>query len=212
MFSKLVNVFKFVVQIFGISECMVLCECVWCNIEDGVIIDSYSVDCKVVIKLFNDVLVIEYVCVLCYYWYYFMVKGMLVDVVKVEFFEYVQQEQVYVGKLVECIVQFGGEFDFNLDMLIVCLYVEYKEGSDLCDMVCENLVVECIVIDSYCEMINFIGDCDIIIKCIFEEILVQEEEYVDEFVDLLDGWIGEQWFCISFGRCLFWWVYLLCIN
>lgn len=128
-----------------------------------------------------------------------MVKGMFVDVVKVEFFEYVQQEQVYVGKLVECIVQLGGELDFNLDMLIVCLYVEYKEGIDLCDMVCENLIVECIVIDSYCEMINFVGDKDIMIKCILEEILVQEEEYVDEFVDLLEGWIGEQYWWLVGG-------------
>ena len=64
-------------------------------------------------------------------------------------------------------------------------------ADDLRDMVRENLVAERIAIDSYREMINFIGDRDTTTKRILEEILAQEEEHADEFADLLDGWIGE---------------------
>ncbi|MGE8249682.1 MAG: ferritin-like domain-containing protein, partial [Stenotrophomonas bentonitica] len=70
-------------------------------------------------------------------------------------------------------------------------HAEYKEGSDLRDMVRENLIAERIAIDSYREMINFVGDKDTTTKRILEEILAQEEEHADEFADLLDGWIGE---------------------
>ena len=70
-------------------------------------------------------------------------------------------------------------------------HAEYKEGKDLRDMVRENLIAERIAIDSYREMINFVGDKDTTTKRILEEILAQEEEHADEFADLLEGWIGE---------------------
>ncbi|MDN5781410.1 MAG: bacterioferritin [Luteimonas sp.] len=160
------------------------------NIDDGAITDSYAADRKVVIRLLNDALATEYVCVLRYYRHYFTAKGMLADSVKAEFLEHAQQEQAHAGKLAERIVQLGGEPDFNPDTLTARSHAEYKEGKDLRDMVKENLVAERIAIDSYREMINYVGDRDTTTKRILEEILAQEEEHADEFADLLDGWIG----------------------
>lgn len=161
------------------------------SIEDGAITGSYTADRKEVIKLLNEALATEYVCVLRYYRHYFMAKGMLADSVKAEFLEHAQQEQDHAGKLAERIVQLGGEPDLNPDTLTARAHAEYKEGTDLRDMVKENLIAERIAIDSYRQMINYIGDKDTTTKRILESILAQEEEHADEFADMLEGWIGK---------------------
>lgn len=161
------------------------------SIEDGAITPSYAADRKMVIKLLNDALATEWVCMLRYYRHYYMAKGMLADAVKAEFLEHAQQEQAHAGMLAERIVQLGGEPDFNPDTLTARAHAEYKEGGNLRDMVRENLIAERIAIDSYREMINFVGDKDTTTKRILEQILAQEEEHADDFADLLDGWIGE---------------------
>lgn len=161
------------------------------SIEDGAITKSYSADREAVIKMLNDALATEYVCVLRYYRHYFMAAGMLADAVKSEFLEHAQQEQSHAHKLAERIVQLGGEPDLNPDTLTARSHAEYKEGEDLRDMVKENLIAERIAIDSYREMINFVGDKDTTTKRILEEILAQEEEHADEFSDMLEGWIGK---------------------
>jgi bacterioferritin len=130
------------------------------------------------------------VCVLRYYRHYYSAKGMLVDAVKGEFLEHAQQELEHAGMIAGRIVQLGGEPDLDPDTLTARSHAEYKEGKDLRDMVRENLVAERIAIDSYREMINYIGDRDTTTKRILEHILAQEEEHADDMADLLDGWIG----------------------
>lgn len=161
------------------------------NIEDGAITSTYHADKDVVVKLLNEALATEWVCVLRYYRHYFMASGMLADAVKAEFLEHAQQEQAHANKLAERIVQLGGEPDLNPDTLTARAHAEYKEGQNLRDMVKEDLVAERIAIDSYREMIDYIGDKDTTTKRILESILAQEEEHADEFSDLLDGWIGD---------------------
>ncbi|KRG63060.1 bacterioferritin [Stenotrophomonas humi] len=161
------------------------------RIEDGAVTPTYSADRKAVIKLLNDALATEWVCVLRYYRHYYMAKGMLADSVKAEFLEHAQQEQAHAGLLAERIVQLGGEPDLDPDTLTARSHAEYKKGGNLRDMVRENLIAERIAIDSYREMINFIGDKDTTTKRILEQILAQEEEHADDFADLLEGWIGE---------------------
>ncbi len=161
------------------------------NIEDGAITSTYSADKQVVIKLLNEALATEWVCVLRYYRHYFMASGMLADAVKAEFLEHAQQEQAHANQIAERIVQLGGEPDLNPDTLTQRAHAEYKEGQNLREMVTEDLIAERIAIDSYREMIGYIGDKDTTTKRILESILAQEEEHADEFSDLLDGWIGD---------------------
>lgn len=161
------------------------------NIDKGAVTATYSADKEMVIKLLNEALATEYVCVLRYYRHYFMASGMLADAVKGEFLEHAKQEQEHAHKLAERIVQLGGEPDLNPDTLTQRSHAEYQEGEDLRDMVKEDLIAERIAIDSYRQMIDYIGDRDTTTKRILESILAQEEEHADEFADLLDGWIGK---------------------
>jgi len=161
------------------------------GVDDGAITSTYTADRKQVIRLLNEALATEWVCVLRYYRHYYSAKGMLVDAVKGEFLEHAQQELEHAGMLSERIVQLGGEPDLNPDTLTARSHAEYKEGKDLRDMVRENLIAERVAIDSYREMINYIGDRDTTTKRILEHILAQEEEHADDMADLLDGWIGK---------------------
>lgn len=161
------------------------------NIEDGAVTSTYGADKAMVIRLLNEALATEWVCVLRYYRHYFMASGMLADSVKAEFLEHAQQEQEHASQIAERIVQLGGEPDLNPDTLTDRSHAEYKEGQNLREMVTEDLIAERIAIDSYRQMIGYIGDKDTTTKRILESILAQEEEHADEFSDLLDGWIGD---------------------
>jgi bacterioferritin len=160
------------------------------NIDQGAVTETYNADKATVIKLLNEALATEWVCVLRYYRHYFMASGMFADTVKAEFLEHASQEQEHAKLIAERIVQLGGEPDLDPDTLTRRAHAEYKPGKDLRDMVKENLVAERIAIDSYREMINYVGDRDTTTKRILEHVLAQEEEHADDMKDLLDGWIG----------------------
>ena len=161
------------------------------NIDKGPITDSYVMDRKEVIAKLNEALATEWVCVLRYLRHYYSATGMLADPIKAEFLQHAQEEQAHAAQIAERIVQLGGEPDLNPDTLTERSHAEYKTGKNLKDMVRENLIAERIAIDSYREIINWIGDRDTTTKRILEGILAQEEEHADEFRDLLDGWIGD---------------------
>ena len=161
------------------------------NIDQGAITPSYSADRDTVVRLLNEALATEWVCVLRYYRHYFSASGMFADAVKAEFLEHAQQELEHANLISERIVQLGGEPDLDPDTLTARAHAEYKPGKDLRDMVRENLIAERIAIDSYREMIDYIGDRDTTTKRMLEHVLAQEEEHADDMKDLLDGWIGE---------------------
>ncbi|ALN91697.1 MULTISPECIES: ferritin-like domain-containing protein [Lysobacter] len=161
------------------------------HIEDGAITDSYAADRQAVIKLLNEALATEIVCVLRYKRHYFMASGLMADAIKSEFLQHANEEQAHADRIAERIVQLGGEPDLNPDVLSKRSHAEYVEGHDLRDMVKEDLVAERIAIDSYREIINYIGDKDTTTKRMMEDILAQEEEHADELADMLDGWTGK---------------------
>ena len=101
--------------------------------------------------------------------------------------EHANEEQEHADRLAERIVQLGGEPDFNPDSLTERAHAQYAEGNGLRDMVFENLVAERIAIDSYREIVQYIGDKDPTTRRIFEDILAQEEEHADDLAGLLDG-------------------------
>jgi bacterioferritin len=160
------------------------------HIEDGAITASYAADREAVIELLNDALATEIVCVLRYKRHYFMASGLMADAVKSEFLEHANEEQAHADLIAERIVQLGGEPDLNPDLLSGRAHAQYVEGSDLRDMVKEDLIAERIAIDSYRAIIDFIGDKDTTTKRMMEHILAQEEEHADELADMLDGWTG----------------------
>ncbi|QQP97348.1 ferritin-like domain-containing protein [Lysobacter enzymogenes] len=160
------------------------------HIEDGAITASYSADRETVVRLLNEALATEIVCVLRYKRHYFMASGLMADAIKSEFLEHANEEQAHADLIAERIVQLGGEPDLNPDVLSGRAHAEYVEGRDLRDMVKEDLIAERIAIDSYRAIIEFVGDKDTTTKRMMEHILAQEEEHADELADMLDGWTG----------------------
>ena len=128
------------------------------NIDKGPITDSYVMDREEVIAKLNEALATEWVCVLRYRRHYYSATGMLADPVKAEFLAHAEEEQAHAAQIAERIVQLGGEPDLNPDTLTGRSHAEYKVGKNLKDMVRENLIAERIAIDSYREIINWIGD------------------------------------------------------
>lgn len=157
------------------------------NVDQGAVTEGYDADRQEVLRLLNDSLATELVCVLRYKRHYYMAKGVKAHVAAEEFLEHAGQEAEHADKLAERIVQLGGEPDFNPDSLSSRSHAEYKPGSNLKEMVYEDLVAERIAIDSYREIIQYIGDKDPTSRRLFEEILAQEEEHADDMADILDG-------------------------
>jgi bacterioferritin len=157
------------------------------HMDEGAVTASYGADRETVLKLLNDSLATEIVCVLRYKRHYFMAKGIHSEAVATEFLEHATEEQQHADTLAERIVQLGGEPNFAPDSLKSRSHSEYKEGKDLIDMIRENLIAERIAIDTYREIIRFLGDKDVTTRRLFEEILAVEEEHADDMADLLEG-------------------------
>jgi bacterioferritin len=155
------------------------------SMEEGAVTAGYSADLSEVIKLLNDALATELVCVLRYRRHHFMASGIHSHATAAEFLVHSKEEQGHADQLAERIVQLGGEPDFSPDTLTRRSHAEYVEGETLTDMIRENLVAERIAIDSYRHAIECVGDNDPTTRRLFESILAVEEEHADELADLL---------------------------
>jgi len=155
------------------------------DMDEGPVTQSYKADRNTVLKLLNGALATELVCTLRYKRHYFMAKGINSEAVAQEFLEHANEEQQHADQLAARIVQLGGAPDFAPDSLSARSHSEYKEGTDLTDMIRENLVAERIAIDTYREIVRYLGDADTTTRRIFEEILAVEEEHADDMADLL---------------------------
>ncbi len=157
------------------------------HVEQGAVTEGYQADREKILRLLNESLATELVCVLRYKRHYFMASGIKASVAAAEFLEHATQEAEHADRLAERIVQLGGEPDFDPDNLTKNSHAQYVAGSSLKEMVLEDLVAERIAIDSYREIIQYIGDKDPTTRRIFEDILAQEEEHADDMSDLLKG-------------------------
>ncbi|NML29755.1 ferritin-like domain-containing protein [Paraburkholderia antibiotica] len=157
------------------------------HMSDGPVTQTYSANLDTVLKLLNDALATEIVCTLRYKRHHFMAKGINSEAVAAEFAEHASEEQEHADRIAERIVQLGGEPDFAPQGLGARSHSEYKEGTDLTDMIRENLVAERIAIDTYREIVRYLGDKDVTTRRLFEEILAVEEEHADDMADLLEG-------------------------
>ena len=124
------------------------------HMSDGPVTQSYGADRDTVLKLLNDSLATEIVCVLRYKRHHFMAKGINSEAVAAEFLEHANEEQGHADSIAERIVQLGGEPDFAPDSLVARSHSEYQEGENLTDMIKENLIAERIAIDTYREIIR----------------------------------------------------------
>ena len=155
------------------------------HIEQGAVTEGYAADRETVIKILNEALATEIVCVLRYKRHYFMANGIHAESVAAEFLEHANDEQGHADLIAARIVQLGGEPNFNPDGLLMRSHAEYVEGGSLIEMIKEDLVAERIAIDSYRDMVQYLGNDDPTTRRMLEGILAVEEEHADDLVSLL---------------------------
>jgi bacterioferritin len=155
------------------------------HIENGAVTEGYRGDRETVIRLLNEALATELVCVLRYKLHYFLAQGIHSQAVAAEFLEHANEEQGHADQIASRIVQLGGKPNMNPEGLTSRSHSEYKEAGSLVEMIKENLVAERIAIDSYTEMARYFGDNDPTSRRLIESILAVEEEHADDLASLL---------------------------
>jgi bacterioferritin len=156
------------------------------HIEQGAVTEGYQADRNTVVKLLNEALATEIVCVLRYKRHFFMASGINAQSVAAEFLQHANEEQVHADEIAARIVQLGGEPNLSPEGMLTRSHSEYVEGTTLVSMIQEDLVAERIAIDSYREMIAYCGNDDPTTRRMLEGILAMEEEHADDLVSLLE--------------------------
>jgi bacterioferritin len=157
------------------------------HIEEGAMTAPYRSDRDTVLRLLNEALAMEIVCVLRYKRHYFMASGIHAQAVTEEFLEHASEEQDHADLIAERITQLGGDPDLSPEWLLTRGHSEYLDDRRLLEMVKENLVAERIAIASYCEMIDYIGDDDPTTRRILEDILTTEEDHAGDLRMLIEA-------------------------
>ncbi len=156
------------------------------HIERGAVTQGYKADRGTVVKILNEALATEIVCVLRYKYHYYMASGINAQSVAAEFLEHANEEQEHADQIAERITQLGGAPNFSPEGMLTRSHSEYVEGDDLVDMIKENLVAERIAIDSYREIVDYLGNADTTTRRIMEQILAVEEEHAEDMSTLLE--------------------------
>jgi bacterioferritin len=155
------------------------------HIKRGALTATYRENPEIVIKLLDEALATEIVCVLRYRNHYYMADGFGAPIAKTEFLEHANEEQQHADRIAARITQLGGTPDLNPDTLTSRSHAEYQEGNTLIEMIEEDLIAERIAIDSYREIIQYLEDKDSTTRRIMEEILSAEEKHADDLASLL---------------------------
>ena len=156
------------------------------NLDDGAVTPSYGPWRDAIVKLLNDSLATELVCVLRYKRHHFTAKGLSAPAVADEFMVHALAEAGHGDRIAERIVQLGGEPDFSPQTLLERSHADYDASTDLKAMVRANLLAERVAVEAYRQMIALIGDKDPTTRRMLEDILADEEEHADEMADLLE--------------------------
>jgi len=156
------------------------------HMDKGAVTETYKGDVARTVDILNQALATELVCVLRYKRHYYMARGINKDAVANEFLAHANEEQGHADRIADRITQLGGAPDFNPQGLVTRSHSEYVEGTNLTDMIRENLVAERIAIESYTEIIRYFGSNDPTSRRLMEEILAVEEEHANDMADLLE--------------------------
>lgn len=157
------------------------------HIEKGAVTSGYAADRETVIRILNEALATELVCVLRYKRHYFMASGIHAAPVAAEFLAHSTEEMSHADLIAKRIIELGGEPNFSPDGLAARSHAEYVEGDSLKSMIKEDLIAERIAIESYREMVAYLGDRDPTTHRMLELILASEEEHAEDLSSLLEG-------------------------
>jgi bacterioferritin len=161
------------------------------HMDKGPLTPAYRGNLKTILRLLNESLATEIVCVLRYKRHFYMASGIHAQSIAAEFLQHANEEQAHADQIAARIIQLGGEPNFSPEGMTQRAHSEYVEGTDLISMIREDLVAERIAIDSYSEIIRYIGDTDPTTRRMLEGILAMEEEHAEDLSTMLEG-IGHE--------------------
>jgi bacterioferritin len=153
------------------------------SLDQGAVTPSYGPWREDIIKLLNDALATELVCIMRYKRHHYTAKGLASPAIADEFMVHAQEETEHSDKLAERIVQLGGEPDYSPSTLLQRSHADYDASLDLKAMIKANLIAERVAIEAYSQMIALIGEKDSTTRRILESILSQEQEHAEELSD-----------------------------
>jgi bacterioferritin len=162
------------------------------KMEDGAVTGAYHADRERVIGVLNEVLATELVCVLRYKNHYFMASGIHAQPVAEEFLQHANDEQTHADWVAKRITQLGGVPNFNPEGLAKRSHAEYREGTSLEEMIREDLVAERVAIETYSEIIRWLGNDDPTTRRLMEDILKMEEDHANDLANLLESLDGSR--------------------
>lgn len=164
---------------------MVAIESAKRSLDQGAVTPNYGPWREDIIKLLNDSLATELVCVLRYKRHHFTAEGLASPKIAEEFLVHANEEAAHADRLAQRIVQLGGAPDFSPDSLSKRSHADYDDSTDLKAMIRANLIAERVAIESYSQIIALIGDKDSTTRRLLEDILSDEQEHADELKDWL---------------------------
>ena len=156
------------------------------KIEEGPITAAYGADRDRVVEVLNEALATEIVCVLRYKRHYFTSRGIHSQAVANEFLQHATEEQGHADQIALRITQLQGSPNFDPEGLTSRSHAQYDASEKLTDMIKEDLVAERIAIESYSEIIQWLGDKDVTTRRMLEDILAVEEEHADDLLNLME--------------------------
>ena len=156
------------------------------KMEQGAVTSAYLADREQVVAVLNEVLATEIVCTLRYKNHYFMARGVHGDSVAEEFLQHAREEEAHADQVARRITQLGGVPNLNPEGLATRSHAEYKDVTELEEMIREDLAAERVAIATYSEIIRWLGDDDPTTRRMMEEILAKEEEHADDLSNLLE--------------------------
>jgi bacterioferritin len=156
------------------------------QIADGAVTHSYKADRESVIKVLNDSLATEMVCVLRYRFHYYMAGGLASESVRAEFLEHAHEEQEHADWLAERITQLNGKPELDPSHFAKNSHTQYIESKDVTGMLTEDLVAERIAIETYSAILHWLGDEDPTTSRLIRKILEKEEEHAEDIATLME--------------------------
>ena len=156
------------------------------HMERGAVTENYQGDAGEVVNVLNDALATEIVCILRYKRHYYVASGIDAATVASEFLQHANEEQQHADWIADRIVQLGGEPNFNPDGISQRAHSEFDaKGETLVEMIREDLYAERIAIETYGDIIRWLGNDDPTTRRMVEEILKMEEEHADDLANML---------------------------
>ena len=156
------------------------------KMSQGAVTAAYQADLGSVIEVLNEILATEIVCNLRYLNHYHMAVGTKGKAAAAEFLEHAGEEQQHMDWVAHRITQLGGRPNFDPKGIETRAHAEYAEGATLRAMIEEDLFAERVAIETYAEVIRWLGNDDPTTRTLIERILTQEEEHADDLANLLE--------------------------